>query len=449
MISPSNRLLLWCAWLVLPCALVSALGNAYLAGALALFLFGLLLALIDFYRGAHYPKTLLVHLPALTRYSRHRAGRFEVTIESTVARTRPYGLRVGLSVPEGLNVEEPIQSVTLPGAIGRYPLPWTCTPQRRGKFSFDGAYIECLSPWGLWMFRRHVGNVAEIRVYPNLIPERNRMASAFLNRTGVGAHAQRQVGKGREFEQLREYIPGDSYEDIHWKATARRGFPITKTYQIERTQEVYVIVDSSRLSARTIPGSGPNGTAEAQLEHTLSAALLLGVVAERQGDFFGLATFSDRVHTFIRASKGRGHFNSCREALYTLEPQRVNPDFEEICTFIRLRLRRRALLIFLTNLDDPVLAESFSKNLDLLANRHLVMVNMITPSHVRPVFSQGQVSNIDEVYRHLGGHLQWHNLRETQRTLFRHGVDLHLANHESLCADMVSQYVSVKQRQAL
>ena len=127
----------------------------------------------------------------------------------------------------------------------------------------------------------------------------------------------------------------------------------------------------------------------------------------------------------------------------------MNPDFEELCTFIRLRLRRRALLIFLTNLDDPVLAESFSKNLELLANRHLVMVNMITPSHVRPIFSQGRVKTLGEIYHHLGGHLQWNTLRETQRNLHRHGVEMHLASHETLCADMVSQYVSVKQRQAL
>jgi uncharacterized protein (DUF58 family) len=346
-------------------------------------------------------------------------------------------------------MEEPIQSLRIPAEAGDYTVTWHCHPDRRGQYALNGAYVERRSPWGLWDVRDHQGDTTEIRVYPNLIPERNRIAAVFLNRAGFGVHAQRQIGKGREFEQLREYIPGDSYEDIHWKATARRGIPITKTYQIERTQEVYVIVDASRLSARSVPGSGPAGTPEAQLEHSLSAALLLGVVAERQGDFFGLVTFSSRVHGFIRASKGPGHFNRCREALYTLQPERVNPDFEELCTFIRLRLRRRALLIFLTNLDDPVLAESFSRNLELLANRHLVMVNMITPQHVRPILSGGPVQSVGEIYQQFGGHLQWQKLRETQRNLHRHGVDMHLADHESLCADMVSQYVNVKQRQAL
>jgi hypothetical protein len=75
-------------------------------------------------------------------------------------------------------------------------------------------------------------------------------------------------------------------------------------------------------------------------------------------------------------------------------------------------------------------------------------VNMITPGHVKPLF-QGTVSAVDEIYAQLGGHLQWQSLRETQRGLYRHGVDMHLAGHESLCGDLVAQYVSVKQRQLL
>jgi hypothetical protein len=78
-----------------------------------------------------------------------------------------------------------------------------------------------------------------------------------------------------------------------------------------------------------------------------------------------------------------------------------------------------------------------------------VMVNMITPGHVRPLFAQGDAQCADDVYARLGGHLQWQSLRETQRSLHRHGVDMHLAGHESLCGDMVAQYVSVKQRQLL
>src|SRR6185312_13308872 len=194
---------------------------------------------------------------------------------------------------------------------------------------------------------------SEIRVYPNLLGERKNLAALFLNRGAFGLHAQRQVGKGRDFEKLREYVPGDGYDEIHWKATARRGKPITKVFQIEKTQEVYVIVDASRLSARK---PDENAETNSVLERFVTAALVLGLAAEQQGDLFGLLTFTDKVETFVRAKNGDAHYNTCRDALYTLEPKIVTPDFDELCTFLRLRLRRRALLVFLTALDDPAVA---------------------------------------------------------------------------------------------
>src|SRR5204863_1117351 len=108
---------------------------------------------------------------------------------------------------------------------------------------------------------------SEIRVYPNLLNERKNLAALFLHRGSFGMHAQRQIGKGRDFEKLREYIPGDSYDEVHWKATAKRGRPVTKIFQIERTQEVYVIIDASRLSARPTQVAGlPEGRSSPDLQ---------------------------------------------------------------------------------------------------------------------------------------------------------------------------------------
>jgi uncharacterized protein (DUF58 family) len=292
-----------------------------------------------------------------------------------------------------------------------------------------------------------------------------------LNRRTLGIHVQPQVGKGREFEKLREYIPGDSYDEVHWKATAKRGHPVTKVFQIERTQEIYVIVDASRLSARSISVAAPSatdkplqalnfeaGTSETlpasqyhvpTLELFVTAALVLGLAAEQQGDLFGLLTFTDKVESFVRAKNGRDHYDACREALYTLEPRIVTPDFDELCMFIRLRLRRRALLVFLTALDDPVLAESFVRNMSLICRQHLVLVNMLQPVRARPLFSDPQVSSLDDLYAHLGGHVLWHNLRELEKVLHRRGIRFGLLNHENMTAQLVSQYLTVKRRQVL
>jgi len=164
---------------------------------------------------------------------------------------------------------------------------------------------------------------------------------------------------------------------------------------------------------------------------------------------FGLLTFSNKVETFVRAKNGKTHYGVCREALYTLQPKIVTPDFDELCTFIRLHLRRRALLVFLTALDDPVLAESFVRNLELIRRQHLVLVNMIQPPGISPIFTNPNIATLDELYQHLGGHLLWHNLRELESVLRKRGVRFSLVNDERLSVELVSQYLNVKRRQAL
>src|ERR1043166_1726653 len=157
------------------------------------------------------------------------------------------------------------------------------------------------------------------------------------------------------------------------------------------------------------------------LERFITAALVLGLAAEQQGDHFGLLTFSDKIETFIRARNGKAHYHACRDALYTLQAREVTPDFDELSTFIRLRLRRRALLLFFTSLDDPVAAESFMRNMDLLCRQHLVLVNMLQPPGVRPLFSNTNVNSETELYGELPGHMRWHGLRELEKVLQRRG----------------------------
>jgi uncharacterized protein (DUF58 family) len=162
-----------------------------------------------------------------------------------------------------------------------------------------------------------------------------------------------------------------------------------------------------------------------------------------------MLTFTDRVEKFVRAKNGQAHYSLCRDALYTLQPKIVTPDFDELCTFIRLRLRRRALLVFLTALDDPALAESFVRNVELIRRQHVVLVNMVQPAGVQPLFTDPQVTETDDLYRQLGGHLQWQKLRELQKVLQRRAVQFSLLENERLSAGLVSQYMGVKQRQLI
>ncbi|HMJ89912.1 MAG TPA: DUF58 domain-containing protein, partial [Candidatus Acidoferrum sp.] len=427
----------------------------FAAGVVVLFL---VMAAIDALFAPRRLRGISIELPEVTRASKDRELKLLVRIRNE--RQMATTLRIALETPAALQSRAEETSVVLPANNEWSQFDWSLVPNERGRFTIRSARAETPSPFGLWGFWKSFDALSEVRVYPNLFRERRNLAALFLNRGALGLHAQRMVGKGRDFEKLRDYIPGDSYDEVHWKATAKRGQPVTKIFQIERTQEIYVIIDASRLSARPASRT-PNAESRTpekpstfdtrpstSLERFITAALVLGLAAEHQGDLFGLLTFSDKIETFIRARNGKAHYHACRDALYTLQPREVTPDFEELSTFIRLRMRRRALFFFLTSLDDPVLAESFVRNMDLLCRQHLILVNMLQPPGTQPLFSNA-VETEGELYEKLGGHMRWQNLRELEKVLHRRGVRMSLLESERLAVDLVSQYVNVKQRQLL
>ncbi len=374
-----------------------------------------------------------VELPELVRMFKDRAGQIRVMVKKGSSAR----VRIGVVVPDGIDAGFEETDVDLPSQTSEFL--WNWTPHRRGLYRVDAVYLEALSPWGMWQVRRKQPAAMEIRVYPNL--RRNDDLKAL--RQGVsGSHALRQIGRGREFEKLREYLPGDSLDEIHWKATARHGRPITKVFQVERTQEVYVVIDASRLSARA-------AGEETTLERSIAAGLIVGAAAEKRGDLFGLAAFSDQVDAFVRARNGKAHYAACRDAIYQLHPKPVSPDFDEVATFLRLRLRRRALLLFLTSLDDPVLADNFARATKLLARRHLVLAGMLRPASAHPLFEDQKVETADDIYRDLAGHISWKRLKELERSLARHGVRLSVIDPANFSSALIGIYDSVKQRQLL
>jgi uncharacterized protein (DUF58 family) len=460
MLVPQTRLLVWVGFAAMPFAALAAMAPD--AAQLCLFVLGGFAALVLLdavlglralsgvsaaFENGKSASTAADSVPVF-RFTRDYGGDIDIFVSNASGKARQ--LRVGLALPPVLESPHEAMAVQIAGGHHLSRVAWPCTPLRRGRFVLDRVYLEAASPLGFWAVRGASDARAELRVYPNLFRERRQLSALFTNRGAIGIHALRQVGKGREFEKLREYVPGDGYDEIHWKATAKRGHPITKVYQIERTQEVYVVLDGSRLSARTVQmdGEGVDSIEMTQFERFVTAALILGIAAERQGDLFGVLTFGNKVNQFVRARSGKAHYSACRDAIYNEEPRRVTPDFDELCSFIRLRLRRRALLVFLTNLDDPVLAEGFARNMDLL-RQHLVLVNMIAPPKVAPLFTGSDAGTVDGVYDRLAGHLQWHDLRELERVLHRRGVSFSLLNNETLCAQLVTQYINIKQRQIL
>ncbi len=434
-ILPSTRLIWIVALAAFPAVVAEAVLPRVRGGAIAVIALILAVAIADALFRGRALAGLKIELPERQRLIQGRETPVSITIHNE--RDQGRRLRIGLAVPEGLALDPEEQSIEVPGGASR--LEWLLAPQRRGEYTLRECYVEAASPLGLWAVRGTQAISSEIRVYPNL---RERATLKALRRGIENLHLTRQLGRGREFEKLREYSPGDGSDEIHWKATARRARPITKVFQVERTQEIYVVIDASRLSARVIG-------AEPALELSLKAALTVGAVTERRGDLFGIAAFSDRLETFVQARGGKRHFSTCREAINNLRSRPVSPDFEEIATVLSVRLHRRSLILFLTALDDPLVAERFEQAARLLARRHRVLAAMLRPNTARPLFDENDVESSDDIYRALAGHLGWEKLQELQGGLARRGVGLALLDSDSFAEGVINLYDKVKQQQSL
>jgi len=432
MIVPSPRALLAAALVILPVATLAGIAPALALPCAAVLALCCAASVADALLSRQRVAAVGANAPALVRLTKEVPADVTLTLDNRSAQA--VSVRAGLVMPEGVASERFTYSVTL--QPGRSALGWPCTGATRGDHALRDLYVETPSPLGLWLARARLPLECNLRVYPNL---RDRATSAlFLRAPNAGMRVHRQVGKGREFERLREYIPGDSFEDIHWKATAHRRSPVVKLYQVEHAQEVYVIVDASRLSAR-----------EQILETSITAALHLVLAAERQGDRLGLITFSDRPHRMLRARSGMDHFRLCREAIYNLQARRVSPDFSELFTSMQLNLRRRSLLIFFTSLDDPLLAETFAREVPLLARRHLVLVNAMRTAAMRPLFESGAPPDVESAYQALAGQMLWNKMHELQIALRNRGVRLSVVDPQDIKAQATAAYLEIKRRQLL
>lgn len=445
MIVPSNRLLLIAA-LFIPVVLAAAFNSTAFATGCIILVVLCGVAAADAIGSAWRLSGVEIEAPGIVRLSKKVLGNIELKIKSTNRTFKK--VRFGLPLPASIKAELDEFTMQIPKTEQWYRLQWRVEPTECGQYAFQMVCLETSSLLGLWLMRRQVPIESEFRVYPNLRRELRSAAALFLNRGDNGGHLWRQVSKGREFEKLREYIPGDTYQDIHWKTTAKRKQPVTKVYQIERTQEIYVVLDSSRLSARRVNAPGSDETVT-MLERYITSALMLAVAAEKQGDLFGLIEFGARPNQFLKAARGKAHFDTCRNALYTLLPEEASPDFNELVSFIRTRLRKRALLVFLTSLDDAAEAERFKDSISLLSHHHLAVVNMLRPEGAHPLFEGEPADSTSDLYDRLSGHISWRKLHELELQLRAEGVQFGLLDNEHLSGDLITQYMQIKQRQLI
>ncbi|HLQ60703.1 MAG TPA: DUF58 domain-containing protein, partial [Candidatus Acidoferrales bacterium] len=191
----------------------------------------------------------------------------------------------------------------------------------------------------------------------------------------AGLRRARPPGASTAFAGLRDYVPGDDLRRISWSATARRDRPVTIEVEAERGQQVLLALDCGRLM------TAPAGELT-KLDHAVNAALLLAWVAQTQGDRVGLLTFSDRVRSFRAPERGAGQVGRLNQLLYDVDAEYVEPDYAAAFLFLAYRLRRRSLVVVLTDVLDPGASRELVAHALRLSGRHLVLVVAVSDPEV-------------------------------------------------------------------
>ena len=265
----------------------------------------------------------------------------------------------GLQHGESVAVEAEIPA----GAAVR--LASTLHAAERGTTHIGDLHMRVLSPLGLLWRRGRIRRHDRVTIQPGLRELRRHRLLALHHRIDLGPRRVREIGEGREFERLREYVRGDDPRRIDWKATARRGEPIVRQYEAERSQCIVLAIDAGRLMSERFGG-------RERLDHSLAAALVLADAAAVHGDGVGVLLFADTVQAYLPPA--RHPLSRIADVLATVETRRVEPDYPGAFRYLARRLRRRSLVVLFTDVIDVRASSALLEHLGASARRHLPLI---------------------------------------------------------------------------
>jgi uncharacterized protein (DUF58 family) len=217
---------------------------------------------------------------------------------------------------------------------------------------------------------------AEIVVMPDLRAVAG--VHAKLNRfalQGLGSRTSARLGKGREFDRLREYVRGDEVRDVAWKATARRGKLIVREYRLDRSQDVLLCLDAGHRMAARLGGLS-------KLDHAVNAAVLLAYICNRMEDKLAMLSFATEVNYGVPHGRGAAHLRRLTEFAASVHDAYVHSDYLALGADLRRRLRHRTLIVLMTALPDAD-HEALLRGLRMLAPQHLPLVLVLQDPDLR------------------------------------------------------------------
>ena len=312
-------------------------------------------------------------------------------------------------------------------------------PTERGVYGFGHVRVFVNTVLGLVQRRFTCCAPQDVKVYPSYMMLRQYELLAMSNNlTEMGIKRIRRIGHNTDFEQIKDYVVGDDYRTINWRATARRHQLMVNVYQEERAQQVYQVVDKGRMMQQTFNGM-------TLLDYAINASLVLSYVAINKQDKAGLVTFSDKFETFIHASRQSGHMQTLQEALYAEHTEFTETDYSALLTGLSRHVSHRSLLVLYTSFTSMAALRRQLSYLRQLAMRHRLLVVFFEDEELR-TFANTPARKTEDTYQRVIAEKFAYEQHLIVQTLRQYGIQALLTTPNNLSVDVINKYLEMKSR---
>jgi uncharacterized protein (DUF58 family) len=310
---------------------------------------------------------------------------------------------------------------------------------KRGEYSFGGVNAFVNSPIGLLARRFRYSQNKMVPVYPSYIQMRKFELLAISNRLSeTGVKKIRRIGHNMEFELIKEYISGDDFRTINWKATARKNHLMVNHYQDERSQQVYSLIDKGRVMQMPFDGMS-------LLDYAINATLVISNIAIKKSDKAGLMTFQDKVGVLVPASRNSNQMGKILEVLYKQKTAFRETDFSIVYNHIRKKISQRSLLILYTNFESMYGLHRQLPFLKGLTNLHLVVVVFFENTEMKSLL-ENPAEDLRGVYHKAIAEKISLEKKLIVKELTKNGIQAVLTTPQNLTVDTINKYLELKSR---
>ncbi|MEN0045434.1 MAG: DUF58 domain-containing protein [Bacteroidota bacterium] len=312
-------------------------------------------------------------------------------------------------------------------------------PLERGIYAFGKINIYLSTTWGLVERRIQLDQAGKVPVYPSIIQMKQMELQAFDRIAHhQGIKKLRRIGHSYEFDHIKNYVRGDDYRSLNWKASSRKGELMVNKYEDERSQQVYSIIDKSR--SMRMPFNGLS-----LMDYAINSTLALSNIILKKHDRAGLLSFSDKMGTVLKADSRREQLNKILLALYKEKERQVESNYELLYYATRKLVSGRSLLMLYTNFESMYALDRVLPILRKINKIHLLVVVFFENTEIKD-FSQKPVESLEDIYHQTIAQKFVNEKRTMVQKLQQYGIQAVLTRPEDLSLQTVNKYLELKSR---